>query len=354
MRVVKAVGRIEPGQERRSVHAGQATHGRGGVLPQRLREARFTVDFCRAVYAHLDPAQVCATAAARLQEHFGYGLAIFSFAPESDLDCLAFVPKRTGAGKTELQCLVLDRLHAEQVQGGASRNPSGGAEVSFGLPGVPGVLRLFQVAETAQPLSRSFLTGVAECLSAALIKTRDHKRLRELALRDGMTGLFNRRAFRELLAIEAGRRGAGPLSVLMIDIDNFKAINDRFGHPAGDEVITAVGKAIGAECRGADLAARYGGEEFAVLLPGAEATNAAGVAERIRSRIAGLNFSFVYPDFTVTVTGSFGVACRREPKGSVDELLREADDALYVAKRSGKNRVSVHEASLHEVNATSH
>lgn len=354
MRVVKAVGRIEPGQERRSVHGGQASHGRGGVLPQRLREARFTVDFCRAVYAHLDPAQVCATAAAKLQEHFEYGLAIFSFAPESDLGSLAFVRTRTAAGKTELQCLVLDRLHADQVPGGASRNASGVqvAEVSFRLPGVPGELRLFQVADTAQPLSRSFLTGVAECLSAALIKARDHNRLRELALRDAMTGLFNRRAFRELLAIEAGRRGAGPLSVLMIDIDNFKAINDRFGHPAGDEVITAVGKAIGAECRGADLAARYGGEEFAVLLPGAEAANAAGVAERIRNRIAALDFSFVYPD--VTVTGSFGVACRREPKGSVDELLREADDALYVAKRSGKNRVSVHEASLCEVSATSH
>jgi len=117
-------------------------------------------------------------------------------------------------------------------------------------------------------------------------------------------------------------------------------------------VIVAVGKAIGAECRGADLAARYGGEEFAVLLPGAEAVNAAGVAERIRNRIASLDFSFVYPD--CTVTGSLGVACRREPKGSVDELLREADDALYVAKRSGKNRVSVHEASLHEFSTINH
>jgi two-component system, cell cycle response regulator len=320
--------------------------GRAGALTQRLREARFTVGFCRAVYAHLDPAAVCSTAAGWLNDHFRYRLALFSFARESGLESVAFVPTRTGCGGTELQRLVLDSLHSDSAAGGASRHSTGvmGAEVTLKLPAGLGELRLYQVEGDAQRLlSRTFLRGIAECLAAALGKARDHSQLRELALRDGMTGLFNRRAFEDLLAVEGERRGGAPFSLLLIDIDNFKSINDRFGHPVGDEVIVAVGKAIAEECRGGDLAARYGGEEFAVLLPGAGVANATGVAERIRGRIASIGFNFSYDDFEVT--GSFGVACRQQPQGCVRELVGQADRALYLAKRNGKNRVCVHEQS---------
>jgi two-component system, cell cycle response regulator len=318
--------------------------GSSSALGQRLKEARFTVGFCRAVYGQLDPAHVCSTAAAWLNDYFRYRLALFSFARDSELESVAFVPTATGEGAEELQRLVLDSLHAGSGLAQESRRSSGvmGAEVSFRLPGGLGELRLYQVEGESQRLSRSFLGGIADCLSAALCQARDHSRLRELTLRDGMTGLFNRRAFEELLAVEGGRRGAAPLSLLLIDIDNFKTINDRFGHPAGDEVIIAVSKAIGAECRSGDLAARYGGEEFAVLLPGAGVANAVGVAERIRGRIATIDFNFSFEDFAVT--GSFGVACRQEPQGSLKELVSQADSALYAAKRSGKNRVTVHEA----------
>ena len=318
--------------------------GRASALTQRLKEARFTVGFCRAVYAHLDPAAVCSTAASLLNDHFGYRLALFSFARDSELESVAFVPTRTEGGVAELQRLVLDALHAGDSEG-ASRHSTGvmGAEVTLSLPEGLGELRLYQVEQDAPRLSRSSLGVIAECLSAALCKARDHSRLRELALRDVMTGLLNRRAFEELLGIEGERRGGGPLSLLMIDIDDFKAINDRFGHPTGDQVIVAVGKAIGEECRGGDLAARYGGEEFAVLLPGAGVASATGVAERIRGRIASLGFSYSYQDFSVT--GSFGVACRMDAQPcGVKELISQADHALYAAKRSGKNRVSVHEA----------
>jgi len=317
--------------------------GRASALTQRLKEARFTVGFCRAVYAHLDPAAVCGTAAAWLNDYFPYRLALFSFARESELESVAFVPTRREGGGTELQRLVLGALHAGSSERGASRRCTGvmGAEVSLLLPDGLGELRLYQVEGEAQRLSRSFLAGIAECLAAALGKARDHSRVREQALRDAQTGLFNRRAFEELLAIEAERREQVPLSLLLIDIDDFKSINDRFGHPAGDQVISAVGKAIGEECRGGDLAARYGGEEFAVLLPGAGVSSAASVAERIRGRIASLGFSFCCEDFVVT--GSFGVACRREPQGGgAGELVSQADGALYQAKRGGKNRVAVH------------
>jgi two-component system, cell cycle response regulator len=320
--------------------------GRASALTQRLKEARFTVGFCRAVYAHLDPASVCSTAAAWLNDYFPYRLALFSFARHSELESVAFVPTRTKGGGIELQRLVLDALHSGPAGRGGSRHTTGvmGAEVSLTLPEGLGELRLYQVEGDKQRLSRSFLTGIAECMAGALGKARDHSRMCELALRDAMTGLFNRRAFEELLTVEGERRGGGPLSLLMIDIDNFKSINDRFGHPAGDEVIVAVGKAIGEECRGGDLAARYGGEEFAVLLPGASEASATGVAERIRGRIASIDFKFSIGDFNVT--GSFGVACRREPQIGMRDLISQADRALYVAKRSGKNRVSVHEAHL--------
>jgi diguanylate cyclase (GGDEF)-like protein len=317
-------------------------------LPRRLREARFTVSFCRAVYAHLTPSDICSAAAAQLDDYFHYRLAIFSFSRESALDSLAYVPTLGSGGARELQRLVLDALHTTSETVGTSRLSTGilGAEINLMLPGGMGQLRLYQVEGDAHRHTRSFLAGIAECLATALAKAREHNDLRDLALRDAMTGLFNRRAFEELLALEMGRRGDHPLSLLMVDIDNFKAINDRYGHPAGDEVIRAIGDAIGAECRGSDLAARYGGEEFAVLLPGAEVDNAVAVAERIRSRIAALDFSFGFDDFTVT--GSFGVACKRLPHGSTRDLVHEADRALYAAKRSGKNRVLVHEEQLRE------
>jgi two-component system, cell cycle response regulator len=322
----------------------ELTQGKAAALTQRLKEARFTVGFCRAVYAQLDPETVCSTAASWLNDFFRYRLALFSFARGVELESVAFVPTRTESGGTELQRLVLDALHAGATLASASRRSNGvmGAEVTLSLPDGLGELRLYQVEGELPRPSRSFLAGIAECLAAALGKARDHTRLRELALRDAMTGLFNRRAFEELLVVEGERRGDLPLSLLMIDIDNFKSINDQYGHPVGDEVIVAVGKAISEECRGGDLAARYGGEEFVVLLPGAGVANAAGVAERIRGRIAAIDFSFNYADFAVT--GSFGVACRNEPQGCVKELVQQADSALYLAKRGGKNRVSVHEA----------
>lgn len=319
------------------------------TLALRLKEARFTAGFCRAVYAHLDPVSVLNTAASLLNDFFRYRLALFSLSAESGLESVAFVSTRTGDGSFEMQRLVLDKLHPGSPELGRTRRTTGvmGAEVSLVLPERLGELRLYQVEGESGRHSRAFLGGIADCIGAALIKARDHSRLRELAMRDAMTGLFNRRAFEELLDVEAGRRDTSQLSLLLIDIDNFKSVNDRFGHLAGDRVLSAVGKAIAEECRGGDLAARYGGEEFAVLLPGAGLASAAGVAERIRGRIASLDFQFSYEDFSVT--GSFGVACRQERTVAMKELVNQADTALYAAKRNGKNRVWLHDPQLSEM-----
>jgi diguanylate cyclase (GGDEF)-like protein len=122
----------------------------------------------------------------------------------------------------------------------------------------------------------------------------------------------------------------------MIDLDHFKALNDQFGHRAGDEVLRQLGRLLDAEKRTGDLVARYGGEEFVALLPHAEAQAAVGWAERVRQRIAATRISF--EGGTLEITASFGVA-GAAPDGAASDLVEAADAALFEAKRAGRNRV---------------
>ncbi|HEX8911201.1 MAG TPA: diguanylate cyclase [Humisphaera sp.] len=158
------------------------------------------------------------------------------------------------------------------------------------------------------------------------------------AMRDGMTGLWNRAYLDDRLAAEsaAADRHARPLSCLMVDVDHFKSINDRHGHPFGDEVIRRVAEALSAACRREDVACRYGGEEFAVLCPGVPASGAEVLGERVRREVEGLALDG--PDGAVRVTASIGVAERRAGTPPTD-LVSAADAALYDAKRGGRNRV---------------
>jgi diguanylate cyclase (GGDEF)-like protein len=125
------------------------------------------------------------------------------------------------------------------------------------------------------------------------------------------------------------------VSVLMLDVDEFKSYNDHFGHPAGDEALLIVGQILKDTLRGADVAARYGGEEFAVLLPQTTSDEAAVIAERIRQRVEAAEF----PKRRVTV--SIGIAGRSQAISSVRDLIAAADKALYRAKRSGRNNVRI-------------
>lgn len=174
-----------------------------------------------------------------------------------------------------------------------------------------------------------------------LIEADEARRAAEsMAVTDALTGTYNRRHF--FIAGERGfahaRRLHEPASLLLLDVDDFKAVNDLHGHALGDRVLIAVAQACMACMRESDLLARYGGEEFVALLPATDLAHALQVAERIRAAVAGLQFN-TDTGASVRPTVSVGVAMLTRASTTFDALLAQADSAMYRAKRSGKNRV---------------
>jgi diguanylate cyclase (GGDEF)-like protein/PAS domain S-box-containing protein len=193
------------------------------------------------------------------------------------------------------------------------------------------------------------LAGVAVDVSAEVAHKAELERyhrdleeandqLRKLAVTDELTGLRNRRSFEERLVMEfsMARRRKRELSVLLIDVDNFKQINDRWGHAAGDEVLRRLGMVLRTTVRLPDLPARYGGEEFVVLLPESGEESAMGLARRVMQRVATEDWE------NEPLTISVGMAAMNESLENGFQLVELADEALYAAKRAGKNRVMVY------------
>jgi diguanylate cyclase (GGDEF)-like protein len=169
----------------------------------------------------------------------------------------------------------------------------------------------------------------------------ENARLYTLAITDELTGLFSVRHFQNRIAEVLARceQYEQKFGLLMLDLDHFKAINDRLGHPAGDEVLRQVARSLLRAVRVGDSAYRYGGEEFVILLPEADPVIARAVGERVRQGIEALNIS-VGEDRTVGLTASIGIATYPDNGASIQELVAAADAALYAAKRGGRNRVS--------------
>lgn len=166
--------------------------------------------------------------------------------------------------------------------------------------------------------------------------------LEQLSITDALTGLHNRRHLTAELTQEWSRhvRNGTRFAVLLFDADHFKSVNDRYGHPVGDEVLRQIGRCLLTKIRGIDLAARYGGEEFAVLLPGIDASHALVVAERIRLGLAALTIDTEQGPLQFTV--SIGISDSDTPGlQGIDALLQRVDQALYQAKQSGRNRCVV-------------
>jgi diguanylate cyclase (GGDEF)-like protein len=187
---------------------------------------------------------------------------------------------------------------------------------------------------------------ILKFLPAGQLETLYHINLTNAAYMDKLTGLYNRKYISEVLDVEFKRARAlhSPFSIVLFDIDNFKNVNDTYGHDGGDLVLSELGQQVKASgLRERDLAGRWGGEEFLVVLTNANSQQAADVAERIRKKIE--EHEFVHDNHVIPVTISIGVATLHKDFAESANLYKAADDALYESKRNGKNRVTVFKTS---------
>jgi diguanylate cyclase (GGDEF)-like protein len=245
--------------------------------------------------------------------------------------------------------LLIEDLHASDVPLGGGEGAEG-VRSWLGVPifmggGVEGVL----VIQSRQPRAfgeaeQRLLESIGHQVAASL----QNAHLYQMAMVDGLTGLFVRRYFDARIEeeIERSKRYGTPFSVVMMDIDDFKLLNDTHGHLVGDRVLRAISSVVRAQMRGVDTAARYGGEELALILPRTEMVAAYNQAERIRAGIAELRIA-VDPGAggsqVIGVAASFGIAAYPESGAlTAEDLVRKADKALYRAKKTGKNRVELY------------
>ena len=219
-----------------------------------------------------------------------------------------------------------------------------GDDVHARVSGVVSVARRdrpFSVAE------RELFHYLAEQAAVSIENVGLHETVERQAVTDELTGLFNRRRFQEAMAteVERSKRFGQPVGLVLLDLDDFKAVNDTYGHQQGDLVLREVARVLRETSREIDEPARYGGEELAVVLPGTDLEGAYNLAERVRAGIEELALPLLDGDGTLWVTASFGVATLPGSADDMRELVAAADEALYRAKRAGKNRTVRAEAS---------
>jgi diguanylate cyclase (GGDEF)-like protein len=223
-----------------------------------------------------------------------------------------------------------------------------------------GILHLRANAPTPDGVSHQVFSGstqsltltVAEHLALSLGNLKLQEALRHQAIRDPLTGLFNRRFMLETLERELYRmqRKGSSLCVIMLDLDHFKKFNDTFGHAAGDAVLSALGRMLLAHVRKEDVACRYGGEEFTVILPETSQETAYERAEEMRQSVHGLHLEHLGQSLG-SITISLGVAAYPQHGEDPETLLRAADKALYQAKHAGRDRVVAAERSMEQGSA---
>jgi diguanylate cyclase (GGDEF)-like protein/putative nucleotidyltransferase with HDIG domain len=188
-------------------------------------------------------------------------------------------------------------------------------------------------------INETFMKSVVDQVAVGVVNARLYATVQRQATTDGLTGLFNHRTGQEKLAdqMKQAERYQRRISVIMLDVDHFKSINDTYGHPAGDTVLKSVARLIRNNCRDVDIPVRYGGEEFLLVLPEVHQDGATVVAERIRVALKGETIR--HEDVEIKITGSFGVACFPDDADSQQYLLDLADKALYLSKRLGRDQV---------------
>src|SRR5206468_7159508 len=227
------------------------------------------------------------------------------------------------------------------------------AFMSVPLPGTDHGLGVISVSDPreADRFSRHdlrTLRAMAGIARLGLDRARALERAKEsahAAAIDALTGLFNRRYFLTRLEeeVERARRQSSPLTLMMLDVDDFKQLNDRLGHLAGDAVLRLVGDVLRRSVRLFDVCARHGGDEFAILMPGSSPENSRQIAERIRAGIENSRPASGSWSDELRLTASIGIAPFADT--AAEDLIDRADQALYAAKRQGKNRVRVGDAT---------
>ena len=239
------------------------------------------------------------------------------------------------------EAAVIDAGQVAEIQvGGASAlaAPLGATEDGDQVIGIVSVARGDRAFTHGERELFAYLTNQA---SVSVENVDLHETVQKQAVTDELTGLFNHRRFQEVMTaeVERARRYGHELGLIMLDIDNFKSVNDTYGHLQGDNVLREVARVLRQSSREIDEPARYGGEEMAVALPQTDLEGAYQFAERVRGRIEALELPLADGDGTLKVTASFGVASLATADGaSKGALVAAADGALYEAKRSGKNR----------------
>lgn len=339
------------------------------LLDERRRLRQWTEELNQLIVlnqemmALLDPEQVVAVALQRIGDlipHDLLSLVLWEEGRQYVTSRLPLAPDlqeelRRWGSRGRVPRTSLDWIHQVQERGEALERGSLRERVSLvqeirsGVEGL-GRIGLWRrgsagIPEGFSAHERQILQVAAGTLALALRNARTHQQFQALATRDGLTGLWNRRAFLEHLdrQFKTTQRYATPFSLILVDVDDFKRINDTLGHRAGDRVLRELAQRIQKDLREVDFPARYGGDELAILLPSTLPEQAAFVARRLCHRVA--EQAFPVGSHQVTITLSMGIASA--PSSEIhtpEEMLEASDQALYEAKRLGRNRVVVWQA----------
>jgi diguanylate cyclase (GGDEF)-like protein len=330
------------------------------VNERELRRRRFDLEALAQLGADLEGAadsfDVADTLLARLADTFGFERMLLLGAPEDDLMLFARRGSDQGIGSVcpagvgsaiveawaERHTLLVSELDPETDPWLVGAMPGAHNLVLTPLSAenrAVGVLVIEHSLRKGSRVERRVVSMVERFASHASLALRNAwllEQVQKMATTDGLTGIANRRSFDIGLERELSRatRNTTPLTVVLLDLDHFKQLNDTHGHQSGDEVLRMVAGALAEHCRDFDMAARYGGEEFAVIMPGCNEHEALDAAERLRRVVAG-------SESPVPVTASVGVATYPINGATVDDLVKAADDALYQSKRAGRDRVTV-------------
>jgi diguanylate cyclase (GGDEF)-like protein len=208
---------------------------------------------------------------------------------------------------------------------------------------IVGILNINDGEQVSFNLSNlDFVLKLSEFISMTVSNAILYEKTKKLAVTDGLTGISNRSNLEQCLLSEFRRsmRYNSPLSVILLDVDNFKGVNDTHGHQKGDEVLVAVASLLKKFCRANDIAARYGGEEFLMVLPQSNAKGAFKIAERVREEMMKMSFSGDKSNFTVTISCGV-VELNTDFMKNIDQLVALADQALYEAKNGGRNKTII-------------